>query len=153
VHAAVLVIALAIAACQQGREPTPPPPPPPVKHDAAAPSFARDIAPVLAKNCTSKDCHGEDPGTDFTLDMRMGSAYHQLVNVPAEMGETHLMRVRPGDAQNSMLVHKLTGRLGRKEGKRMPIDADTGEPKNPSPLPAGFADLVIAWISAGAPDN
>jgi hypothetical protein len=154
VKVAVLVLAFVVAGCQQGRDPNPsPPPPPPVKHDAAVPSFSRDIAPVLAKHCTSKDCHGADPATDFTLDMRLGSAYHQLVNVPAEMGTTHIMRVRPGDVDNSMLAHKLTGRLSRKEGKRMPIDDDTGEPAVPSPLPPGFVDLVLAWIAGGAPDN
>ncbi len=117
------------------------------------PSFAREIAPVLAKHCTGKDCHGDDPEMDITLDLRLPSSYRELVNTPAQMGTTHLMRVKPGDPDNSMLVHKLTGRLGFKEGKRMPIDDDTGEPIVPSPLPPGFVDTVVAWIRAGAPNN
>jgi hypothetical protein len=49
-----------------------------------------------------------------------------------------------------MIVHKLTGRIGFKEGKRMPIDGDTGEPIVPSPLPVQFVDgVVVPWIQAG----
>lgn len=125
------------------------------RRDAAAvPSFARDIAPVLEKHCTGKECHGEEPPVDVTLDLRPAAAYHQLVRVPAEMGEAHLLRVNPGNPDDSMLVHKLTGRLGFKEGKRMPIDDQTGEPILPSPLPPDFVDgAILPWIRAGAPDN
>lgn len=62
--------------------------------------------------------------------------------------------MKPGDPDASLLIHKLTGNLGVKEGKRMPIDADTGEPIEPSPVPAAFIDeVVVPWIRAGAPNN
>jgi hypothetical protein len=60
----------------------------------------------------------------------------------------------PGDAQASFLLDKLTGRLGPvQEGKRMPIDAETGAPVVPSPLPSDFMDGLEQWIAAGAPNN
>jgi hypothetical protein len=154
-RAGVLGLALALASCSSPLD-NPPTPPPLVRpRDAApVPSFARDIAPVLARHCTAKDCHGEQPTIDITMDLRPSLAYRQLVNVPAEMGEAHLMRVKPGDPENSLIVHKLTGRIGRKEGKAMPIDGDTGAPVRPSPLPASFVDgVLVPWILAGAPDN
>ena len=38
--------------------------------------------------------------------------------------------------------------------KTMPIDADTGAPVEPSPLPLEFiADVLSPWILAGASEN
>jgi hypothetical protein len=120
----------------------------------SVPSFRWQIMPVLALNCTATGCHGAEPDDSVTLDLRPRAAYQQLVDVPAEMGERHLMRVKPSDASESMLVHKLTGQLGHREGKRMPIDSQTGEPIEPSPLPQWFVDdSLVPWILAGAPDN
>jgi hypothetical protein len=118
------------------------------------PSFRRDIAPVLEKYCTAKECHGAEPVPDVSLDLRAPFAYRQLVGVPAEMGETRRNRVAPYDVWGSFLVLKLTGPSGPREGKRMPLDPDSGEPLKPSPLPPRFVDDVVAkWIEAGAPDN
>lgn len=118
------------------------------------PSFRRDIAPVLEKHCTAKDCHGADPVPDVSLDLRAPFAYRQLVGVPAEMGEIKRSRVVPYDVYGSFLVHKLAGPSGAREGKRMPLDPDTGEPLKLSPLPPRFVDDVLTkWIEAGAPDN
>jgi hypothetical protein len=142
-----------LASCSSRHDSSPPPPQ--VPRDAApVPSFAREIEPVFAKHCTGKDCHGNEPSINITLDLRPAAAYRQLVDAPAEMGALHLMRVKPGDPDDSMLVHKLTGRLGFKEGKRMPIDSNSGEPIVPSPLPPAFVEGVVApWIRAGSPNN
>jgi hypothetical protein len=118
------------------------------------PSFRREIAPVLEKHCTAKECHGGEPAPDVSLDLRAPFAYRQLVGVPAEMGETRRSRVVPYDVYGSFLVHKLAGPSGAREGKKMPLDPVTGEPLKPSPLPPRFVDDVLAkWIEAGAPDN
>jgi hypothetical protein len=125
-------------------------------HESSAPpipSFRNDIAPVLEKHCTGKECHGDDPAPDVTMDLRTEAAYAQLVNVPAEMGETRRMRVVPYDVEDSFLVHKLAGPTGHREGKKMPLDPETGESLKPSPLPARFEDVIAKWIEAGAPDN
>jgi hypothetical protein len=126
-----------------GHEPEPPP----------IPSFRSDIAPVLEKHCTTKECHGADPAEDVSMDLRSAAAYRQLVGVPAEMGETRRMRVVPYDVPDSFLVLKLAGPTGAREGKKMPLDPDTGEPRKPSPLPPRFDDVVAKWIESGAPDN
>src|SRR6185436_11765386 len=99
------------------------------------PSFRRDVAPVLEKHCTAKECHGADPAPDVDLDLRARVSYRQLVGVPAEMGETRRSRVRPYDVMGSFLVQKLMGPAGFREGKRMPLDPITGEPLKQNPLP------------------
>ena len=119
------------------------------------PSFRNDIVPVLVLNCSRADgCHGNKPTPSLHLDLRASAAYEQLVNQPSEARRTAL-RVKPGDPEASFLIDKLTGRLGPvQEGKRMPIDVDTGAPVVPSPLPPDFIEKVLEpWIAAGAPNN
>src|SRR5205809_3818728 len=84
---AAVSLVLAATCSPSGDQPPPQPPPPPPPRDAAVTSFRRDIAPVLDKHCTAKECHGAVPADDVKLDLRIASSYHQLVNVPGEMGE------------------------------------------------------------------
>ena len=119
------------------------------------PSFHADVLPVLALQCASAEgCHGNKPTPSVSLDLRASFAYGELVNKPSE-GRRGAVRVKPGDPQASFLLDKLTGRLGSvQEGKRMPIDVDTGAPVVPSPLPPEFVEQVLEpWIAAGAPNN
>lgn len=118
------------------------------------PSFRRDILPVFDRHCSSaKGCHGAEPTDSVDLDLRAVPAYAQLVNHPAEARKGAL-RVKPGDIAASFLVDKLKGAVGAREGKPMPIDADTGAPIEPSPLPPVFIAKVLGpWILAGAPEN
>ncbi|HZS39873.1 MAG TPA: hypothetical protein VFF06_23730 [Polyangia bacterium] len=142
----VLVLALAIGAGCRARQPPAP--------AASAPSFSRDVAPVLARMCAAnRGCHGEAPTDSVDLDLRRASAYRQLVGQPAQARKGAL-RVKPGDASASFLVDKLTGALGPREGKPMPIDAQTGAPILPSPIDRAYVDAILApWIAAGAPEN
>jgi len=119
------------------------------------PSFRSDVLPVLVLHCASAEgCHGNKPTPSVSLDLRASFAYGQLVNKPSE-GRRGAVRVKPGDPQASFLVDKLTGQLGSvQEGKRMPIDVDTGAPVVPSPLPPDFVEHALdPWIAAGAPNN
>ena len=119
------------------------------------PSFRADVLPVLALHCASAEgCHGDKPTPSVSLDLRAAFAYGELVNKPSE-GRRGALRVRPGEPQASFLIDKLTGRLGSvQDGKRMPIDVDTGAPVVPSPLPLDFVEKVLEpWIAAGAPNN
>jgi len=111
---------------------------------AEAPTFQRDIAPVLEERCTARGgCHGDEPTQEVTLDLRAGAAYRELVGVTAELGAP-LLRVAPGNARASMLVRKLSGPLARDEGSAMPSD-------DVAPLPAHFVDdMLVPWINAGA---
>jgi hypothetical protein len=119
-----------------------------------APSFARDIAPVLEHDCAhEKRCHGAEPTDDVDMDLRPSAAYAQLVGKAAEQRDG-AMRVKPFDADGSFIIDKLTGRLSGHDGKQMPIDPVTGNHVEPSPLPLGFVDdLLIPWIAAGAKNN
>jgi hypothetical protein len=119
-----------------------------------APSFQRDVLPVMAKQCASADgCHGEKPTDSVKLDLRPDAAYAELVNAKAEAREGWV-RVAPGQPDASFLLEKLRGRLGASEGKAMPIDTETGAPVEPSPLPPDYIEKVLVpWIASGAKDD
>jgi hypothetical protein len=113
-------------------------------------SFERDVKPVLVKQCASAEgCHGDKPTDSVSLDLRPDAAYSELVGAKAE-ARAGWLRVSPGNPDASFLLEKLRGRLGAAEGKPMPIDAETGAPLEPSPLPPGYLNLLDRWISAGA---
>ncbi len=126
----------------------------PISKVPPVPSFGSDILPVLVSNCaTAEGCHGNKPTPSVNLDLRASAAYRELVDMPSE-ARRGAVRVKSGDAQVSFLLDKLAGRLGPvEEGKRMPIDADTGAPVVPSPLSSDFMDVLERWIAAGAPNN
>jgi hypothetical protein len=90
--------------------------------------------------CTS--CHNAG-GAPFAagLNLTAGAAHANLVNVAARTKPTAI-RVVPGDAENSYLVHKLEGRSGI-VGLRMP--------RNNGPFLTDGQMLVIKrWIELGA---
>jgi len=121
---------------------------------ARIPSFRADVLPVLQQQCaTAEGCHGAKPTDSVRLDLRPSTAYAQLVGVPAQARRS-AMRVTPGVPAASFLLDKLSGTLGPREGKSMPVDADTGAPFEKSPLPNDYVELVLVpWIVGGAPDN
>ena len=121
--------------------------------EPAPPSFRRDVVPALLKGCASANgCHGDKPTHSVYLDLRAPAAYSQLVGVEAE-ARSGAVRVKPGDPAASFLLDKLRGSLLPREGKRMPIDPDTGVPLEPSPMATDFDDVLTRWIAAGAPNN
>ena len=77
------------------------------------------------------------------MDLRAGNAHDSLVNVQSQE-VSGLMRVAPGDPENSYIIHKLEGRPGI-VGARMPF----GGPF----LDDATIDQVRSWIEAGAQDN
>jgi len=96
------------------------------KDDAAAPTFARDVMPVLGRYC--EDCHG---------------AKHQHGGLQLD-SYADLMRggdsgpvVVPGDPAASLLIAKIE----RRDRPPMP-------PKRR--LPAAAVARIRAWIAAGA---
>jgi hypothetical protein len=127
---------------------------PSVAPSNASPSFSRDVAPYLAKNCAQGfDCHGDKPTGAVDLDLRPAAAYGMLVGA-ASPARPKAIRVVPGDPARSFLVDKMTGKLGRYEGKQMPLDPATGAPLPPSPERDAFVEHVLRpWILAGAKDD
>jgi hypothetical protein len=68
--------------------------------------------------------------------------YAALVNVPSR-SRPELMLVKPGDPENSYLIHKLEGRSGI-VGLRMPRNG-------PPYLTDGQILVIRRWIAIGAP--
>jgi hypothetical protein len=93
--------------------------------------------------CTS--CHtdaGRAPSSG--LNLRRETAYAALVGVPS-VQRLGVARVKPGDPENSYLIHKLDGRTGI-VGTRMP--RGTGPY-----LTDGQMLILRRWIERGAPND
>lgn len=91
---------------------------------------------VFTPICTQ--CH---QGAAAPLGLRLdeSSAYAMLVNAPSSEVPT-LLRVAPGDPQNSYIIQKLEGRAA--VGGQMPL----GQP----PLPQETIAVIRQWITNGA---
>jgi hypothetical protein len=109
-----------------------------------APSFSEVQETVFDRRCASGACHSA-ANRAGGLSLSAGEAYGQLVEVepdnPSARG-AGLLRVKPGAADESFLVAKLTGDLAPGEGSMMPLGAP--------PLSDAEMDLVLRWIEAGA---
>ncbi len=110
--------------------------------DAPQPSFAADVAPLLAAACTGPACHaGAMPKAD--LDLRATVSWSELVEVPASQCGDRL-RVTPGDPGASYLMSKLLG---------VDLCSGTAMPKAGQSLPAEDLATLSAWICHGAADD
>lgn len=94
---------------------------------------------VFNPSCVSH--HGLDDAA-AGLNLAEGHSFKSLVNVRST--QVMLDLVRPGDAENSYLIHKLEGREGI-EGRQMPLGA--------SPLSAADITVIKAWINSGAEED
>lgn len=92
-------------------------------------------------NASCIEHHG-DHATEADLDLTVGNAYANLVNVASV--QVALNRVTPGDAENSYLIHKLDGRSGI-VGDRMPTNGPF--------LTTAQVDIIEQWINDGARNN
>jgi mono/diheme cytochrome c family protein len=108
---------------QTSSEPTPTSQP-----ASTIPTFEADILPIFQKSCTM--CHGTLGGWDATS--------YQAVMTSGD----HAPVVIPGDAANSILVQKLLGTSAF--GEIMPPGGK---------LPDATIQIIIDWITAGAPEK
>jgi len=93
---------------------------------------------VFTPSCAVSGCHtGAAPQAGMNLSQ--GQAYAAIVNVPS-VEVASLLRVKPGDPDQSYLVRKIEGTAT--VGARMPL----GGPA----LPADRIQAIRQWISAGA---
>ncbi len=113
----------------------------------ASPSFARDIAPLLDRTCASTAACHFGPNAREDLDLSLGLAYAEIVNVPptnAFLAAPY--RVRPGFPDSSFLYRVLsTDPVVRIGFTRMPL--------TPDPLPQPVVETIRNWIANGAPNN
>lgn len=99
-------------------------------------------AEILDLNCAVSGCHvGATPPKGLNLED--GSTFSNTVNVASDEVPT-LMRIKPGDPEESYLYLKITGDASI-TGSQMPLGR--------SPLSAEEMDQIRDWILEGAIDN
>lgn len=116
----------------------------------ADPLGANDTTPTLSNvqtnifntSCAVSGCH-RGSSAPHGLDLSVGNAHGNLVNVESG-GVPNLLRVDPGDPDDSYLVMKLEGHSDI-VGARMPL----GGPY----LSEEQIQLIRTWIEEGAPNN
>jgi hypothetical protein len=93
---------------------------------------------VFTPSCALSGCHaGASPQQGMNLSA--GQAYAAIVSVPSTEVSS-LLRVKPGEPDESYLVHKIEG--SATVGGRMPLGG--------APLPNNLIQAVRDWISQGA---
>lgn len=102
-------------------------------------SFAKNVQPILKKECL--DCHSADKHKG-KLDLSEASAYKNLVNAPSDETPA-MMRVKPGDPEQSFLWLKVDHRA--KQGDGMPKGVFYSKK-----LPQDQLDVIKNWIAQGA---
>jgi len=104
---------------------------------AAAPTFERDIQPILTKaGCNAGACHGKARGQNgFQLSLL---AFDHDFDFHAITSEARGRRVFPGSPENSLFLLKPSGRIPHGGGKRLVPDSPDYK-------------TVAAWIAAGTP--
>jgi uncharacterized protein (TIGR03118 family) len=116
-----------------------------VANHAVATTLTQIQAAVFTPICSG--CHnGSQPAAGAlpgSQNLTAGNSFSSLVNV-ASHEQPALLRVKPGDANNSYLIQKLEGAAGI-TGARMPL----GGPF----LDQATIDQIKSWIAAGAPNN
>lgn len=100
----------------------------PAAERAGPPSFGADVLPILAKDCVL--CHGVAGG--------WGASSYEAVITTGDNAPV----VIPGDAEGSLLAHKLLGT--QEQGAIMPPSGA---------LSGAQIQIILDWISAGALDD
>jgi hypothetical protein len=96
---------------------------------------------IFSQRCIG--CHnGSNRFLPAVMNLTQGNAYASLVGV-ASIQQSGLLRVAPGDPENSYIVHKLEGTAGI--GARMPL--------NGTALTPGQMIVIKRWIELGAPND
>jgi len=114
----------------------------PLGANETAPTLSTIQATIFNTSCAVSGCHRGD-NAPLGLDLSAGNAHSNLVNVNSEE-VPNLLRVDPGNPDDSYLVMKIEGAPGI-AGGRMPL----GRP----PLSDAQIQRIRAWIEDGAPAN
>ena len=97
---------------------------------ASKPDFAKDIGPILAKNCI--ECHGPEK--------QKGKLRLDSKDTAFKGGDSGLAGIVPGKSADSKVYKAIT----------LPKGHDDIMPPKGEPLSKATTDLIKAWIDAGA---
>jgi WD40 repeat protein len=99
---------------------------------STAPSFQKDVLPILRANCFA--CHQDAKKLGGYLMTDFGTMLHG--------GETGSAAIVPGKSAESHLIHEIS-----------PIDGKSEMPKNGKPLSPIEIDIITRWIDTGASND
>lgn len=107
--------------------------------------FETEIQPIISVACAG--CH-TNGGASGGLNMNIGAAYNNLVNVAANNANAQMNRVTPGNPQASFMFKKtnctnLNSMAGTPYGQRMPRSG-------PPYLSVANQARILDWIREGA---
>jgi hypothetical protein len=119
-----------------GAPPEPPPPP-----SSFGPNFSEIQDEVFTPTCAVSGCH-TGAGAPEGLRLDEANSFGMLVDVASSQVPS-ILRVAPGDPDNSYLIQKLEGTAS--VGARMP--------EGGTPLPQDSIDVIRQWIIDGAIDD
>jgi len=131
-------IGLLLSACTGGDGSGLPPTQPP---GAFGPNFSEIQANVLAPTCATTGCH-LGAGAPQGLRLDDANSFGMMVGV-ASSEASSILRVAPGDPDNSYLIQKMEGTAS--VGAQMPLNAP--------PVEQVSIDVIRQWISDGAIDD
>lgn len=132
------IITLFVASCSGGDGSSLPPRLPP---GALGPNFSAIQTNIFAPNCATTGCH-LGAGAPQGLRLDDANSFGMLVGV-ASTQESSILRVAPGDPDNSYLIQKLEGSAS--VGAQMPLNAPA--------LEQSSIDVIRQWITDGAIDD
>ncbi len=113
-------------------------------------SFANNIQPIFNRSCALAGCH-IPPTLNGGQDLSAGRAYRATVNAKSQQ-KPRVLRVKPGDPDNSYLFQKIVGTPGI-AGVLMPQGCP-GTPLNGATcLTPDEIDAIRTWILECAPNN
>lgn len=93
-------------------------------------------AEIFTPNCALAGCHA-GPGAANGMSLEAGVIAGEIIGV-GSTGYGPILRIAPGDPDNSLIVQKVRGEAG----SRMPL--------NGSALSADAIAKLVEWIEAGA---
>jgi hypothetical protein len=108
--------------------------------------FSQDVLRVFTNNggktCAQAGCHS-GPNAQMGQNLEAANAYANIVNV-ASSEKPSVLRIKPGDGDNSYLYQKITGASGI-IGSQMPLAGGA--------LAQADIDKIELWIDQGAANN
>ena len=133
-----LIVGLGITACEHADPLTDMPPP----EEEPEATLSRIQTTIFDLSCAISGCH-VGASAPRGLDLSAGQAHDNLVGISSRE-KPDLVRVDPGNPDESYLVHKIEGRADI-VGQPMPLGR--------SMLSTDEIQLIRDWIADGAEDN